>query len=85
MAVSAASSLPRVEVRFEDLEATEKDFAELQKRLKTLRGKFILSLNDVPEVRKLFRAFHIRSVKTTYTAQRKAGNRYDELLITNYK
>lgn len=63
---------------------TEKDFADLQKRLKTMRGKFVLSLNDVPEVRRLFRAFHIRSLKTTYTAQRRAGNRYGELLITNH-
>ena len=64
---------------------TQKDFAELQKRLKTLRGKFVLSLNDVPEVRKLFRTFRIRTLKTTYTAQRKAGNLYGELLIMNYK
>lgn len=61
------------------------DFATLAGRLKPIKGKFVLSLNDVPEVRQLFRRFHIRPVDLYYTAQKNAGRRFKEVLITNYK
>jgi DNA adenine methylase len=61
------------------------DFAKLAERLAAIRGKFILSLNDVPEVRALFRRFHIHGVELPYTAQKKAGRRYREVIITNFK
>jgi DNA adenine methylase len=60
------------------------EFGTMAKRLGKLRGKFILSLNDVPEVRTLFKEFTIRSVELAYTAQKIAGRRYHELLITNF-
>lgn len=56
----------------------ERDFAKL-------KGKFALSLNDVPEVRALFHRFQIRSVELPYTAQQSAGRRYREVLITNFR
>ena len=62
----------------------EADFVELGKSLQKLRGKFVLSLNDLPEVRKLFGRFHYRSVELSYTSQREAGRRYRELLIANF-
>jgi DNA adenine methylase len=61
------------------------DFEELEHRLRTLRGKFILSLNDVPEVRKLFSKFQFQEIALHYTSQREAGKRYPELLITNFR
>lgn len=64
---------------------TSEDFAKMAGRLAKIRGKFVLSLNDVPEVRKLFRKFHIRGVDLHYTSQRKAGRRYREVLITNFR
>lgn len=63
---------------------SEADFIALEKRLADLRGKFVLSLNDVPEVRRIFRRFHFREIELAYTAQQSAGKRYRELLITNY-
>lgn len=60
------------------------DFAKMAEHLKVLQGKFVLSLNDVPEVRKLFRDFSIRDIDLHYTAQKVAGRRYKEVLITNY-
>jgi hypothetical protein len=45
----------------------------------------VLSLNDVPEVRKLFRRFHIEDIQLAYTAQRRSGNRYREVFITNFR
>ena len=62
----------------------EADFEKLAGQLKNIRGKFILSLNDVPEVRRLFAGFHIRGVELHYTSQKAAGKRYKEVLITNF-
>ena len=62
----------------------EADFVELEKRLRRLRGKFVLSLNDVPDVRKIFRRFRFQEIDLAYTAQQVPGKRYPELLITNY-
>jgi DNA adenine methylase len=63
---------------------TEQDFITFEARLRVLRGKFLLSLNDVPEVRKLFSSFHIQPVQLSYTAQRRVGKKFQELLISNY-
>lgn len=60
------------------------DFAPLAERLQKLRGMFVLSLNDLPEVRALFHGFRIREIEFVYTAQRTAGKRFQELLITNF-
>jgi DNA adenine methylase len=64
---------------------TEADFVELARRLASIHGKFVLSLNDVPEVRRIFRQFHFREIDLAYTAQQTAGKRFRELLITNYR
>jgi DNA adenine methylase len=61
-----------------------KDFAELAERLASLRGKFVASLNDVPEVRSLFKAFDIRTVEVAYSALRQPGRRFRELIIKNF-
>jgi DNA adenine methylase len=63
----------------------EADFVELAKRLGELHGKFVLSLNDVPEVRRIFRQFYFREIELAYTAQPRAGKRFRELLITNFR
>jgi len=63
---------------------TEEDFIELEKLLRSLKGKFILSLNDTPEVRKLFSRFDQIQVQLSYSAQKKAGKRFPELIIKNY-
>jgi DNA adenine methylase len=63
---------------------TTADFETMAERLATLRANFVLSLNDVPEVRKIFREFEFREIDLHYTAQKTAGRRYRELLITNF-
>ena len=62
----------------------EADFVKLSERLRRIRGKFVLSLNDVPEVRKIFQGFHFREIDLAYTTQRIPGKRFRELLITNF-
>ncbi|MGB0747201.1 MAG: DNA adenine methylase [Magnetospiraceae bacterium] len=43
------------------------DFARLKGLLSNLKGRFIMSLNDHPEVRNLFDEFTIEEVETTYS------------------
>lgn len=59
------------------------EFAEIADRLSGLKGRFILSINDRPEVRALFAPFQIEPVELTYTL---AGGRHPrparELIVT---
>lgn len=61
------------------------DFQALQRCLNCLEGKFILSLNDHPAVRGLFRHFEIRTTQVAYSAKRFQQSKYPEVLITNFK
>jgi DNA adenine methylase len=61
---------------------TRADFARLAAQLAGTRGKFLLSLNDRPEVRECFGAFQIQSIDTTYTIGGAA--RVGEVLISNF-
>jgi DNA adenine methylase len=60
------------------------DFVKMAEILCGIKGKFVLSLNDVPEVRAIFEAFKVRGIDLHYTAQKIAGRRFKEVLITNY-
>ena len=63
------------------------DFQRLAQVLAGIKGRFLLSLNDVPEVRAIFAGFALTEVRTTYTI---SGTRNDpaggraELLIANW-
>jgi DNA adenine methylase len=61
------------------------DFERLEERLRDLKGRFVLSLNDTPEVRAMFRRFYIQQVELHYTSQKAAGRRFHEVLITNFR
>ncbi|WP_020185967.1 DNA adenine methylase [Methylopila sp. 73B] len=58
------------------------DFAALATRLKGLRGRFVMSLNDLPETRETFAGFSIETVPVTYTAGLSNGTRATEIIIT---
>jgi len=64
---------------------SEQDFIRLERRLHDISGKFVLSLDDQPEVRELFQNWQLLPVDLAYTAQRSVGKRYRELLITNFE
>jgi hypothetical protein len=53
-------------------------------RLKALKGKFLLSINDHKEVRRLFADFEIRKVPITYSIHGGKRKQIEELLISNY-
>ncbi len=50
-----------------------------------IRGRFILTLNDVPEVREIFGAFAMEPVQVRYTVADDADHRrmFGELIISN--
>lgn len=60
------------------------DFARMADQLGALKGRFLLSLNDVPEVREVFATFRIREVSTVYTIQASGAAPRGELLISNF-
>lgn len=63
----------------------QNDFKKLNDLLSTIKGKFILSINDVPEIRDVFDGFNFNEVETRYNIQgRSINHRARELLITNY-
>lgn len=57
-------------------------FEAMAQVLAGLRGRFILSLNDHPEVRRIFASFDLEEVGTTYTTGSKA-KAARELIISN--
>lgn len=61
------------------------DFERLAELLRGLSGRFILSLNDVSEVRRIFAGFMIEAVQTSYSiATRSAGRqKVGEVIISN--
>jgi DNA adenine methylase len=62
------------------------NFARLRDILTKIKGKFILSLNDTPEVRALYKPFKIVGVKTSYSANAKGSKGgYSEVLIMNFE
>ncbi|ARR52008.1 DNA methyltransferase [Rhizorhabdus wittichii DC-6] len=62
---------------------TRDQFVEMSARLARLKGRFILSLNDHPEVRRIFSAFAFQEVDTTYSvAMKSTGTKAAELIIT---
>lgn len=60
------------------------DFARIAAQLASSQGRFLLSINDVPEIRAIFSAFRIEEVSTTYTVAAKSGasRPVGELLIS---
>jgi DNA adenine methylase len=64
------------------------DFSTLADMLGRIRGKFMLSINDTPEIREIFGAFKMREVELTYSVGVKAGEerkKVGELLVMNYQ
>ncbi len=61
------------------------DFVVLRDLCAAMKGKFIMSINDVPQIRELFADFCIREVKTQYSVNRNKVSDVTELLIANFE
>ncbi len=57
------------------------DFVKLAEQLTKISGKFILSLNDKPQVREIFADFCMEEVSTNYGIGK--NQKFEELLISN--
>ncbi|WAU72949.1 MULTISPECIES: DNA adenine methylase [unclassified Acinetobacter] len=62
------------------------DFIKLRDILKNIEGKFILSLNDVPQVREIFADFYFIEKKIRWSVNATSTNEQlgNELIITNF-
>lgn len=58
------------------------DFARLAEILGEIKGTFVLSINDVPDVRRIFAAFDQEEVELTYTIGSAGPSEARELIIT---
>lgn len=58
------------------------DFVLLADQLREIRGRFILSINDTPEIREAFAGFTLQEVDTTYTLASEGSKVAKELIIT---
>lgn len=62
------------------------DFQRLADQLAGIKGRFMLSINDVPEIREIFDGFNLREVQTRYSVgQAKRSQQVHELLVMNYE
>jgi DNA adenine methylase len=60
------------------------DFSFLSEILAKIEGKFILSINDVPDIRQIFSRFDIIPVTTHYTLGKGKKTTANELVIKNF-
>lgn len=61
------------------------DFTALASQLGGIKGRFILSLNDNPDVRQVFKGFTIDKVSTRYSVGSARNQVVGEVLIRNFK
>ncbi len=54
----------------------------MAERLAGLKGSFILSINDVPEIRRIFSGFTMEEVGLTYSVMKGRSQPARELIIT---
>lgn len=63
---------------------SRQDYAEMAELLATLKGKWLLSLNDTQGVREIFKDFRIEDTSTRYTCAREDVKEVQEVFIMNY-
>lgn len=76
-------------IRTEDMYAVEfgwDDHVRLRDTLHRIKGKFLLSYNDCPEVRELYKGFMMHAFTRPHSMVQRyeAGREFPELLIGNY-
>lgn len=60
-----------------------KDFGEMAEILMTIEGRFLLSINDTPEIREIFKSFEFKPVELKYSISKQAQTNAHELIISN--
>ncbi|WP_425447713.1 DNA adenine methylase [Dethiothermospora halolimnae] len=64
----------------------EKDYIKLRDELSNIKGKFLLTINDHPQVREWYKDFNMIETKVGYSVSKskKGRKKYGELMIKNY-
>jgi len=62
---------------------SREDFGRLREALAGIKGRFILSINDVPEIREIFAEFDVASADTVYGLAAAGATQARELIIRN--
>jgi DNA adenine methylase len=75
---------PYVGLSWYRLNFTDDDFRELADRLRSIRGKFLMTINDCALSREVFGRFHILDIPIVYTASRRVPH-VRELVVSNYE
>lgn len=60
------------------------DFELLKSLLETIKGRFIMTINDVPKIRDLYKSFNFQQEDVRYSINGGSGHLAKELIITNY-
>lgn len=61
------------------------DYMRIAKKLRSLKGRFVISLNDRTDVREIFEDFRILTVPLTYTIAGGKGKPVSEVIIIDQK
>lgn len=59
------------------------EFEAMADVLAGIKGRFILSINDVPQIRELFGRFHLEEASLIYSAAKGNGKKARELIVTS--
>jgi DNA adenine methylase len=62
-------------------------YATMAELAKTVKGKMLISLNDIPQMREIFAGLQVKRVEIGYTVsngRRRRGNKSGELIIRNW-
>nr|WP_321445687.1 hypothetical protein [uncultured Cohaesibacter sp.] len=51
--------------------------------LMTIEGRFLLSINDTPDIREIFKAFEFKPVELKYSISKQSQTDAHELIISN--
>ena len=60
------------------------DYQKMAEVLAGIKAQFILSINDVSEMRQAFKDFNVEPVTLKYSASRESWTRGKELLVRNF-
>lgn len=64
---------------------SREEFDAMAGQLRSIKGRFILSINDKPQIREIFAGFNFREEDVRYTiAKSKSLGVFGELIITNF-
>jgi len=60
------------------------DYKQMAETLTDINSKFILSINNHPDIQKVFGEFNIKPVELNYSVGRYKSKKGKELLISNF-